>query len=185
MPGENVKTNRPQYGRYLNPAACKGQMIWYLIDSPVSEAAGCDIASVSRAEKENWPTWKPVNSLEWGCFAWWGLGYVPINPVSNCSEKYKCGKFKSLCEEGSFFLFLSLVAQQQPDWHVGAEISMSGEGKILTCVIMGKKARLRLFFQVRKGRNRNTHLYTCWPCVISLSLNFSFCKMGVIILPTS
>ena len=31
------------------------------------------------------------------------------------------------------------------DWHVGAEISMSGEGKILTCVVMGKKARLRLW----------------------------------------
>jgi len=80
-------------------------MIWYLIDSLASEAAGCDVASVSRAEKENWPTWKLVISLEWGCFAWWELSYVPINPVSNCSEKYKHGNFKSLCEDmQSFFL---------------------------------------------------------------------------------
>lgn len=81
-------------------------MIWYLIDSSASEAVGCDVASESRAEKENRPTWNPVNSLEWGCFGWWGLGYVPVNPVSSCFEKYKRGKFKSLCEE---IVFLSLV----------------------------------------------------------------------------
>ena len=47
---------------------------------------------------------------------------------------------------------------------------MSGEGKNLDLCHYGEKGKAQTVdcatFQVRKGRNRNTHLHICLPCVI-------------------